>query len=384
MKREENRHMIYRNYGTTGVKVSAIGFGGMRFQKPDDFDANASLVKAAYDSGISYFDTAPLYGKSEDIFGVAFKEMLRTRAERPFHVSTKTFKSNPSEIRADIETSLKRMGLDHVDFFHMWCLMRPGELSERRAAGALREFERLRDEGLVRHICVSAHMAGPEIAAMLEEHAFDGILLGYSPMNFAYREAGVEAAARKNIGVVVMNPLGGGIIPQHSHKFRFLSTRPGETVVEGALRFLLNDKRITCALVGLSDMAQLAEALRAVDGFHPLPPEQVEAIRGGLRAGFDHMCTGCGYCLPCPKGLAVPKLMDAYNQFVLTGRTEDIFPRLQWHWAISQNTPEAFACVACGECVKRCTQKLPIIERIAEIRNAIERIHSSTSSQAEQ
>ncbi len=366
--------MLTRAYGSTGIHVSVLGFGGMRFREAEDPDVSASLVKAAYDAGVTYFDTAPGYGRSEEIFGRAFRGMRRTRRERPFYVATKSLKADPADIRRDLETSLSRMGLDAVDFFHVWCLMRPADFDQRRARGALREFERLRDEGLARHICVSAHMTGPEIARLLADYPFAGVLLGYSAMNFAYREEGVEAAARLGRGVVVMNPLGGGLIPQHPERFGFVRTRSGETVVEGALRFLAGDPRITCVLVGLSKEAELREAVGAIEGCGTLTDERRAAIRAGLREAFDRLCTVCGYCRPCPEGLEVPQLMDAYNQFVLGGEPEAIGARLRWHWGRDTARMDELArCTECGTCESRCTQRLPVVQRIREIRAALEK-----------
>ncbi|MFC1452969.1 aldo/keto reductase, partial [Verrucomicrobiota bacterium] len=128
--------MIFRDYGRTGASVSVIGFGGMRFRDQNDVDGCASLVKAAYDAGITYFDTAPGYGKSESLFGAAFKEMNRTRAQRPFYVSTKSGKSAPSDIRRDFENSLRRMNLDSIDFYHMWYVLSLDEYRGRKARGA--------------------------------------------------------------------------------------------------------------------------------------------------------------------------------------------------------------------------------------------------------
>jgi len=201
--------MIYRTYGSTGIKVSAIGFGGMRFDEKN-LDSCAALVKAAYDADINYFDTAPGYGESEKIFGAAFKQMKKSRSHRPFCVSTKSMKAEPQQVRKDLETSLKRMNLDYIDFYHFWYVLSFDEYHRRKANGVLKEFERLKNEGLIRHICVSTHMTGPDIGKMLRDYPFEGVLLGYSVMNFAYREAALVTAAKLNLGVVVMNPLGGG------------------------------------------------------------------------------------------------------------------------------------------------------------------------------
>ena len=361
--------MIYKTYGSTGINVSAIGFGGMRFTNQDDVDACASLIKAAYDAGINYFDTSIGYGTSEDLFGVAIKEMSTTRKQKPFYIATKTMQPNPADVRRECETSLKRMGVDSIDFYHVWCILTPDAYRERKANGVMKEFEKLKSEGLIKHICVSSHMTGSEIAAMLNDYPFEGILLGYSASNFAYREAGIEAAAKLNRGVVAMNPLAGGVIPQNPDRFSFVKTRPDETVVEGAIRFLLNDPRITVALVGLSDKEQLDEAIRAVDGFTPIAPKAVRKIRNSIKEAFNELCTGCRYCDSCPQGIPIPKLMDAYNQYLLTGKPKDILDRLGWHWGIGRKDEYLTKCTRCGQCEKACTQKLPICERLQFIRD---------------
>jgi aryl-alcohol dehydrogenase-like predicted oxidoreductase len=169
--------MIYNRYGSTDIEVSAIAFGGMRFNESDGLGSCAELVKAAYEAGINYFDTAPGYGRSEDIFGLAFKEMKKTRPQRPFYVGTKTFGAKPAAVRKDLETSLKRMGLDYVDILYMWCIQTLEAYYQRKKSGALKEFEKLKNEGLIRYICVSSHMRGPDIEKMLSDYPFDGVLI---------------------------------------------------------------------------------------------------------------------------------------------------------------------------------------------------------------
>ncbi len=362
--------MLYRTHPSTGLSLSVIGFGGMRFANPDDPDACAALMLAAYDAGINYFDTAIGYGKSEELFGHALKAMKPTRAARPFYVASKTFANTADDLRRDLETSLTRMGLDYLDFYHFWCLLSPEAYRQRK--GILREFEQLKAEGLIRHIAVSSHMSGDEIRVMLEDYPFESILLGYSPMNFLYREPALNAAAAQGIGVIAMNPLGGGIIPQHPDRFAFLKSRDDETVVEAALRFLIHDPRITTALVGFSTDAQVREAVRAVDGFVPLTDERLAAMRAGMTASFDTMCTGCQYCDQCPVELPIPKLMDAYNQYLLSGKTQDIANRLSWHWSLLKERDYFDRCTACGACEAVCTQHLPIIARIREVGDAAE------------
>ncbi|HBC87775.1 MAG TPA: aldo/keto reductase [Lentisphaeria bacterium] len=365
--------MIYNEYGKTGIKVSAIGMGGMRFENQEDPEACASLMKAAYDSGINYFDTAIGYGKSEELFGIAIKEMLKTRSKKPFYIATKTGGGTAEAVRKDLEVSLKRMNLDYIDFYHVWCIMSLDKYRERVKNGVIRELEKMKAEGLVKHICVSTHMAGADIKTLLSDYPFDGLLLGYSIMNFAYRTEGVQAAADAKMGVVAMNPLGGGLIPQNPEQFNFVKTRDDETVVEGALRFLLNDKRLTVSLVGLSNKKQLEEAISAADGFRPISKKDISSIREKLKKSFNELCTNCGYCDSCPEKIPVPRMMDAYNHYLLNKKNPDsMINRFKWHWGIDIENEYFTKCTQCGLCEKKCTQKLPIRERLKTIRKEVE------------
>jgi predicted aldo/keto reductase-like oxidoreductase len=296
--------------------------------------------------------------------------MKKSRSKRPFYVATKSSKPTPEGVRQDLETSLKRMNLDCIDFYHVWCIINPGSYEKRKLGGAIREFEKLKREGLIKHICVSSHMTGEEIETMLNDYPFEGLLVGYSAMNFAYRERALDAAVKINAGVVVMNPLGGGIIPQNPDRFSFIKTQENETIVEGALRFLLNDSRITTTLVGLSSIQEVNEAVSAMDGFKPIGQDKVNIMRDHLKNAFNELCTGCRYCDKCPAKVPVPKLMDAYNHTMLRGKEQAAIDRLQWHWGITPTDPILHECTECGICEEACTQKLPIRDRIKAIQKA--------------
>ncbi len=364
--------MRYREYGRTGVEVSAIGFGGMRFRDPQDDDACAALVKRAWEAGINYFDTAPGYGRSEELFGLAFRDMLPARAQHPFYVATKTFGVDESAVRRDLETSLERMGLPSIDFFHMWCILTLDNYRDRARQGALKAMEKARDEGLIRHLCVSTHLPGHAIGALLKDYPFEGVLLGYSAANFAYREEGVQAAADLGRGVVVMNPLAGGVITRHPERIAYLRTRSGETTEQGAIRIKLDDPRLTVSLVGFSVEAEVEEAVRAVDGYAPLDAAGRERMRQAVGEALDSLCTGCGYCDSCPEGVPIPKLMDACNLLLLGQDEQALAGRLRYHWGIKPGDPVLTACTRCGLCEEACTQQLPIRSRLDAARAAME------------
>lgn len=366
--------MIHRPYGTTGIDVSAIGFGGMRFPDQKNVEACAELVHCAYDKGVTYFDTAPGYGESEVLFGEAFKEMKKTRAEKPFYVSTKTFAKTPDTIREELERSLDRMGLDSVDFYHMWCIIDLENYELRKAEKALEGFAKVKEEGLAKHIVVSSHMTGSDIGVMLRDYPFDGVLLGYSVMNFAYREKALEAAAELGRGVVVMNPLGGGLIPRYPDRFDFVRTPKDKTVAQGAIRFLLGDERITSVLVGFSNTDEVNEAVEVADTFTAPAPGIKEEIRAKLKESFNELCTACGYCDNCPRQIPVPKMMDAYNHLVLTGDGKKAVNRMNYHWGIKPESDYLTACIECGQCEADCTQSLDICNRLRILRDEAEKV----------
>jgi len=356
--------MLYREYGLTGKKVSLLGFGGMRFARIDDIDDCIRMILAAAEGGVNYFDTAPGYFdiKSETVFGKGFAELKRSGL--PFYSATKTFQSDRDGILREIEAQLKRLDVPAVDFYHVWCITSLDNWAERKKNGILQTFRKLKEEGLIRHICVSSHLINDEIKELLMEGVFEGVLFGYSAYNFRSKLPAFDAIKEKKIGAAVMNPLGGGVIPQNPGKFSALQ-RPREGVVEAALRFLWDHPDISTTVVGFQNIEQIREALAAIEGYEPRTEAQLEEAKKAL-SSVEGLCTGCGYCDNCPQSVPVPQLMDAFNQKILnpSGKNQ-ISDRLRWHWNLEQSA--AAKCTGCGQCEKICTQHLNIIERLREI-----------------
>ena len=355
--------MWYKPYGRTGKNVSVVGFGGMRFDKPENIDANAEIVQYAHEKGINYFDTAPGYdaGKSEEIFGAAFKNMPRDS----FYCSTKSNKSDGGQLREEMEKSLRRMNVDKIDFFHIWCITDKGQWPARKSGGAVDAVIKAKEEGLVGHVVASLHLPGSEICEILHEGVLEGITIGYNMLNFAFRSRALDCATEMNVGVVTMNPLGGGMIPENTDRLDFLREPDDRSIVEAAVRFNVSHPAITCALVGFTTKQHIDQAVCAVENFRPYDAESLKQIKDRIGEGFDDLCTQCGYCLPCPMGIEIPKLMESYNNKILGNADQDVINRLKWHWGM---TPDAAAkCVECGKCEGKCTQHLPIIERLKYI-----------------
>jgi len=364
--------MIYNEYGTTGKKVSAIGFGGMRFL-PEEYQKDkkiaAQLVHAAFERGITYFDTAPGYCQdaSEEIFGEAFKTMKYG----DFYVSTKCGLWNATDAdgaRRMVEQSLRRLNIPKITFYNMWCIKNLDEYHRMTAKGGIYDgILKAQQEGLIEHICFTTHADGPETAEMINAGLVEGVTLGYNATNFAYRRAGIEACHKANKGVVVMNPLGGGAIPQNPDRFGFLAEGSDDSIAVAAMKFLVAHKEITVTLPGFSTVAELDDAVLATKNLPTINDAYLESLAKKLGEELNTLCTGCAYCDECPHDIPVPKLLESYNAALMVQPLDitKVDARLRDHWGLT--AAAAVGCVACGICEKLCTQKLPIVDRLKEI-----------------
>jgi predicted aldo/keto reductase-like oxidoreductase len=367
--------MLYKKYGNTNIDVSAIGFGGMRFLVGghNDIEQGAELIKYAYDKGINYFDTAPGYcdDKSELIFGEAFKQMKGDK----FYISTKCGLWNAKDAkttRVMIDRSLKRLNVDKITFYNMWSLKNKSEYDGfMKPNGIYEGILQAHKEGLIEHICFTTHMNSEDIKFVVETELFSGVTLGYNAINFAFRQAGVDTAYKNKLGCVAMNPLGGGIIPNNPKYFSFIKQNEQDSLAVSALKFITSQPQVTVALVGFSNKDEIDESLNATKDLYEVTPSFVEEQSKILRSELDSLCTGCSYCDDCPINIPIPKLMDAYNNYILSGSLKSVNDKLKYHWGISYET--AKQCIKCGKCEKACTQKLPIIQRLLEIEK-IERL----------
>ncbi len=361
--------MFYKQYGDTNMKVSAIGMGCMRYSDADvqagNFEKCAEVALYAHEKGINYFDTAPFYcnDKSEIITGIALSQLPRDS----YYISSKTNigtaggTSTADDFRKRLETTLTRLKVDYLDFYHLWCVLNLDSFAKECDA-LYSFFEKAKADGLIRNIVFSSHMQGAELEGAVAKDLFKGMLIGYNALNYRFRQTGIEEAHKKGMGVVVMNPLGGGLIPNNPEIFSYLADGTNLTVPQAALRFVASHKEITITLAGCTTKQHIDDACLAVENLVERPAKEICAEYENKGVALNNLCTGCGYCKHCPKQIDIPKFMDAYNEKLLGNNMND---RLQNHW----NIPASIAaeCIECGKCEKLCTQHLPIIERLHEI-----------------
>ena len=366
--------MRFKQYGSTGLKVSAIGFGGMRFDMSQDAAEHVDLIKYAFSKGINYFDTAPGYcdDQSEIFFGKALSELPRQEIVvstklMPAHIKTK------AKALDRIKRSCDRLQTDYIDIFHAWNFRTLEQYNDCiRPDGLYEAMLQAKADGLIKHLAFSTHLTGNKAAEVFESGRFEGVLLGLNIMNFPYRMAAVSAARSRGMGIVAMNSLYGGLIPQHEDKFAFIA-RNGESPTMAALRFSSGLELLDVALNGFTTIEHINMACQAADTAEIITREHLPEYEKLIGSGLEGFCTGCGYCKACPMKISVPVLMQFYNTKLLenaddAAMTEKLKVNRIWG-ILPENQISPKACINCRYCEKSCTQHLPITQRLREIAN---------------
>ncbi|MBW2062695.1 MAG: aldo/keto reductase [Deltaproteobacteria bacterium] len=374
--------MKYRDFGNTGIKVSALGFGAMRLptvgegdKEKVDLEKAVPVIQRALELGINYVDSAWTYhnGTSE----IAVGEAIAGRDRSSIYISTKNrVEADLKEWRTRLDTQLERLKTDYIDFYHFhglqWREFRKKVLPE----GYLDELHRARDEGLIRHVSFSCHDNPKNMIKLIDTGEFASMLVQYNLLH-RLNDTAIAHARQKGMGVAIMGPVGGG-------RLNFLSRlqpRQGRTVPELAFRFVWANPDVSVALSGMSSLAMVEENTATANIEGPLTTVEQEDIRDmldQLEGLEDLYCTGCGYCMPCPNGVDIPTnfLLLNYARYYSFG--EGITQA--YHKGLKPTKASADFCIECEECVEKCPQNIPIPERMKDVVEQFSRDSEENSS----
>ena len=366
--------MRYREYGKTGKMVSLLGFGTSRF-RPEDYATEAgrekliNLLVKAHCLGVNYFDTWHDYGNGqcEALLGHAFKRM-----QGDFYLATKSHNSqlDACETRKRLEASLRHLQVEKIHFYHLWCILHMDHFrAYTRKGGPYEGALRAKNEGLIDHICFSAHCDGKTIAKIASSGLFEGVMLGYNIINFKYREEGLRAAAKAGLGVAVMNPLGGGALPRNAQAFSF-AVLDGETIADVALNFCAADATVSVTLSGMTNEKELESNINSVEKLEKFSEQRMEELKSKITEEFNFLCNGCRYCDNCPNDIDIPAYMLSYTNYILHEYNPRAFFEGIGNWRLSPHEP--LPCSHCGQCEEKCSQHIPIRKHIDEINMLIE------------
>ncbi len=367
-----------------GNEISALGFGCMRFQRSggsiDMAEAERELM-AAIDAGVNYFDTAYIYPGSEAAIGEIF---AKNKVRDQIYIATKLphylIKSREGMERLFAE-HLKRLQTDYIDYYLMHMLTDVQTWEKLKKLGILEFLEEKRKSGAIRQIGFSYHGNTDMFCKLVDAYEWDFCQIQYNYMD-EHSQAGrrgLQYASQKGLPVIIMEPLRGGKLvnrlPQKALDI-FADFPVKRTPAQWAFRWLWNQKEVTCVLSGMNSMEMLEENIKPASETRTGEMTQeeenmlcqvVDAINAGMKVG----CTGCGYCMPCPKGVDIPGAFAAYNRLASEGK----FAGLKEHFMCSaarQDSTAAYNCIGCGKCEKHCPQGISIRQELKNVQKALE------------
>ncbi len=372
--------MLYRDFGKTGIKISALGFGAMRLPvlktdaKSLDVEEGVKIIHRAFELGVNYIDTAPYYcgGESEIVVGKALKGW-RDRV----YLSTKNpiEDSSGDHWRERLEKSLKKLDTDHIDFYHMWGITWDTYKNEIDVKnGPMSAAYKAKEEGLIKHISFSFHDAPENMMKIIDTGNFETVLCQYNLLDRS-NEASIAHAKEKGLGVVIMGPVGGGRLGAPSKAISDLLPGKINSSAEIALRFVLTNPDVSCALSGMGSLEMVEENARIASNASELSKEELETVNASVLENTKRAqlyCTGCNYCMPCPEGVNIPLNFEMMNYHRIYGITD--YARSQYSqigevdWLKGK---KAEACVECGICETKCPQKLNIREQLKDTAGAL-------------
>lgn len=372
--------MLKRRFGKTGLELSVLTFGAMRIppepgETPDETGARArATLRRALDVGINHIETARGYGQSEALIGAALADGTIRREE--FLLTTKIApNADGDQFRRDLEDSMARMGVSHVDNLDVHGINRPEHLKAALArGGTLDAVHRAMDEGLVGHIGFSTHAPLELIEETVRTGAFESVNLHYYYFNQRNRPA-VELAADMGLGVFIISPTDkGGQLFKPSARLRELCAP--YTPIAINQRWLLSQPEVHTLSLGAARPEEFEPHLPMAEVDGPLTALEQEIV-GRLDAALavlgDTYCSFCHACLPCPEDVQIPEVLRLRNLAIAYDMKE--FGRFRYN-LLAHRDPETGEragggghwfpgtqgdfCTDCGDCLPRCPLNLPI------------------------
>lgn len=381
--------MLYRKMPRVEEELSILGFGCMRFPTIDgditkiDEEKSEEMLRYAIDNGLNYIDTAYQYhgasiigGSSEPFVGRVLANGYRDKVM----LATKLpcwFIEKREDMDFFLNKQLKRLQTDHIDFYLVHALNNTYWTSI--APKGIREFlDKAKQDGRIRYAGFSFHDDSMDLFKEIVdayEWDFCQIQYNYLDENYQAGREGLEYAVSKDLGIIIMEPLKGGSLavnmPDDANKV-FNAANPDRKPVDWALSWLWNHKDVHVVLSGMNTLEQVVENINIAAGAEVGSMEKdevaaVDRVKEIMHSKVKVDCTTCGYCMPCPHGVDIPRNFSYYNNY---HRFDDDKIRTNTriiYNAVLNEEQKAISCVECGTCEPLCPQNIPIIEKLKEV-----------------
>jgi Predicted oxidoreductases of the aldo/keto reductase family len=366
-----------------GDELSILGYGCMRFSRKGngiDIDKTEQELLAAYRAGVNYFDTAYIYPGSEAALGEilarnGIRDQVRIATKLPQYLVR-----NLSSLDKFFDEELSRLRTDHVDYYLMHHLTDIAQWDRLKGVGVRDWIAAKKASGAIRNIGFSYHGNTGNFLKILADYDWDFCQIQYNYVDETTQAGvdGLKAAAARGIPVIIMEPLRGGKLvnklPEAAKRLIAGHTR-GWTPAEWAFRWLWDQPEVTVVLSGMNSLEMVEENVRtasdAVEGAFTADDRAfLQQVLGIIREREKVGCTGCRYCMPCPKGVDIPGIFAGYNTMYTENKMSG---RSQYIQAVALAAEPSFAsqCIRCGKCEQHCPQSIPIREKLPEAERAL-------------
>ena len=362
-----------------GVETSILGFGCMRFptdsQGKIDEGPATEMLDAAYKSGVNYFDTAYVYhgGDSEKFVGKVMDRYPRDS----YYLATKlpVWEVHKTEdVERLLDEQLSKLHKDYIDFYLLHALD-GNRWNQMEALGVFDACMDMKKKGKIKYIGFSFHDDYDAFEKIITAKDWDfcQIQLNYMDTDIQAGLKGYKLAEDMGIPMVIMEPIKGGnlaALPKEIEEM-FKEKRPNDSLASWALRWVASMPNIMTVLSGMSNMEQTKDNIGTFTNFDKTTDEENRLVLNAakaIRSRVANGCTGCGYCMPCPAGVDIPKNFHIWNQYHMYMNLGG----LNWMWnnEIGQDQ-KAHKCIKCGACEKVCPQKIKIREDLERMEEEI-------------
>jgi len=387
-------NLLYRKYGKTNEMVSVLGFGCMRLpiigDNPTNIDEEKAIkmIRHAIDEGVNYVDTAYPYhgtgmghgGASEPFVAKALKDGYRQRVKLATKLPSWLIKT-----RADMDNylneQLERLQTDTIDFYLVHTLS-SATWPILKEAGIVEFLDQAIKDGRIKHAGFSFHERIGLFKEIVDYYDWSFCQIQYNYLDEEYQagKEGLEYAAKKGLGIAIMEPLRGGKIaenlPTEALEF-FDQAAVKRTPAEWALRWVWNHSEVSVALSGMTTMEQVTENLKIAHEAqaHSLTEKElgiINQVKALFKERIQVNCTACAYCMPCPVGVNIPGCFTILNDYFIFGSPE-AKERHKFLYNFRLGTKaHASKCIKCGKCESHCPQNIAIRQELNTVKELFE------------
>jgi len=379
--------MQYRTIPKTGDKISAIGYGCMRFPtragRIDEKKAEAQ-IRYAIEQGVNYFDTALPYhnGESEKFLGKVLEGELRSKVKLatklpPWRVKTR------EDMDKILQDQLKSLRTNQIDYYLIHGIQSPDVWERMLELGVIDFLNKAKENGLIKSAGFSYHSDHNYFSKVIDDYDWDFCQIQYSYLdeNNQAGKKGLEYAASKDIAVFVMEPLrGGSLVGKLPKRVESAFEKSGQnrSAADWALSWILNHKEVTCVLSGMNVDEHIKENIEIANKAEAGKMSSSEtAVIEEVKTIFDDLmkvpCTGCAYCMPCPVGVDIPSCFEHYNNKSYFGLMS-AKPMYMMATAplMDDKSSKASLCIDCGKCEPHCPQHIEIRKELKKVAKEME------------